>query len=365
MKVILEKFIQKTAKWTVNYCATYSTKCISVIDVPFSKGQPKSGVEKGPEAIRSTNVIQELKETGFSICHTSLSESSLIHLGQCNVDDNVTKDAKNISSVAQMAKVLCHQVEKDVMSSEKTIVLGGDHSIALGSIAGHSRAKGDICVIWIDAHAGEFLLLKQVINQVTQTFIVILFPLLYFCYSIHIDINTISSSESGNMHGMPVSFLLHQLKDKRINNNYFNWLMPCISTGNFAYIGLRDVDKAEDELLLLLRPAITLFTSSLVRQLGPKEVINRVISRINPNLDKLIHVSFDIDSLDPSLAPSTGTPVDDGLTLEDVEIIGSIIQETKKLSVFDLVEVNPAIGTKDEVEKTKNSAKQVIRSFFI
>ena len=169
------------------------------------------------------------------------------------------------------------------------------------------------------------------------------------------------------MHGMPVSFLLHELKNEREKNNddHFKWLLPTISSGNFAYIGLRDVDKEEDELLASLKPQIMSFTASQVRNLGPKEVINRVISRINPNLDKYIHVSFDIDSLDPSIAPSTGTPVANGLTLNEAKVMATIIQRTQKLSVMDIVEVNPKIGSASDVLMTCISAKQVIQSFFI
>lgn len=181
------------------------------------------------------------------------------------------------------------------------------------------------------------------------------------------DINTITSSASGNMHGMPVSFLIHELKDKRNHqlDDQMKWLKSTISSGNFAYIGLRDVDGTEDELMKSLNPKIMAFTASQLRSMGPKEVINRVLSHINPHAEKNIHVSFDIDSLDPSLAPSTGTPVAAGLTLEDANVIGSVVRETNKLTLLDLVEVNPDIGSATDVLTTKMSAKSVIQSFFI
>lgn len=151
MQVNLGKFLHSTLSGKLGPKFTFiRSKSVSVIDVPFSRGQPKSGVEKGPDAIRSTNVLEDLKSYGFTICHSPLDQSDL-----SEEKENVALKAKNIHSVVKMAKVLSQHVKLQLSTAEKAIVLGGDHSIALGSITGHAMAKGDICVIWIDAHAGE------------------------------------------------------------------------------------------------------------------------------------------------------------------------------------------------------------------
>ena len=153
MQAMFPKFFLRIPKLNLMCNLSYSNKSISVIDVPFSRGQPKTGVEKGPEAIRSTNVLEDLKAAGLSINHSPLLQSDLIHLS--NNNDDQSERAKNIHSVAKMTKVLCNHVQREITMNDQVIVLGGDHSIALGSITGHSMAKGDICVIWIDAHAGK------------------------------------------------------------------------------------------------------------------------------------------------------------------------------------------------------------------
>lgn len=307
-------------------------KSISVISAEFCKGQGKSGVELGPQAILSTGFIERLRQRGDQVDCSIVSEDDLMSVQASSSSSIMSKcKVKNLASVIAFNNKLSHHVKEQVSSHDQTIVLGGDHSIAIGSISGHSSSHEQLCVIWIDAHA---------------------------------DINTLSSSNSGNMHGMPVSFLLREMNSKPSElHSRLNLPRACISSSNISYIGLRDVDQRESEMLVTMRPPIMQFTCTLVKQLGPREVINRILSHINPNLDRMIHVSFDIDALDPSIAPSTGTPVAGGLTMEEAIIIGQVVQQTNKLSVLDVVEVNPQIGDEKDVQVTLNGAQQVIRAF--
>eukprot|EP01111_Echinosteliopsis_oligospora_P009122 TRINITY_DN2617_c0_g1_i1.p1 TRINITY_DN2617_c0_g1~~TRINITY_DN2617_c0_g1_i1.p1 ORF type:complete len:251 (-),score=76.97 TRINITY_DN2617_c0_g1_i1:49-801(-) len=219
--------------------------------------------------------------------------------------------AKNADKVSN----LCHSLHKDVAqhgSLSRCLVLGGDHSIAVGSISGILKLRPETFVVWVDAHA---------------------------------DINTPSTSPSGNMHGMPVA-LLTRLAEPI---DGFDWLhqTPPLPTSNIAYIGLRDLDDGEVELIK--KHNITAFFMSHVKELGIHEIMRRVLESAG---NKTIHLSFDVDGIDPAHTPSTGTPVSDGLSLDDGLYICKTLAETNRLLSVDLVEVNPALGNKEEAQKT-------------
>jgi arginase len=243
---------------------------------------------------------------------------------------------KNAIQVSESCEKIASSVSDSVQKFDKTTVLGGDHSLAIGSLSGHASIHSNLCVIWIDAHT---------------------------------DLNTMESSLSGNMHGMPLSFLIKEMiqnesnKKKIVPSSLFRWIKGSVSASSVAFIGIRDVDDAEKNFLRNLSPSITCFSADDVSKIGAKEVMSRVLDRINPNLTRPIHVSFDIDVLDPIFATSTGTPVDKGITLQDAILMAKIVQETGKLSVLDVVEVNPTLGTSEQIKQTCKSAHDVIINF--
>lgn len=148
----------------------------------------------------------------------------------------------------------------------------------------------------------------------------------------HADINTIETTGTGNMHGMPVSFLLG------INKNPipgFDWIRPILTPDRLVYIGLRDVDQGEKRILN--EYGIKAFSMHEVDRYGIGEVVKMALDHVNPNRDKPIHMSFDVDALDPSVAPSTGTPVRGGLTFREGHYICEAIHETGLLVAFDIV----------------------------
>lgn len=178
--------------------------------------------------------------------------------------------------------------------------------------------------------------------------------------SIVTDINTIDSSPSGNMHGMPLSFLIKGINDS-VASPFSDWLSSSfLEPSNLAFIGVRDIDEGEKKIIASLSPKILSFSANDVHKLGSGEVIARILDRFG---EKKLHVSFDVDSLDPTITPSTGTPVRDGLSLQDVLTIGEAVKKTKCLSVLDVVEVNPLIGSKDDVERTVKATEKVIVGF--
>ena len=252
---------------------------------------------------------------------------------------------KNPLAVSAVTRQLSTQVYSHARHGRLVLTLGGDHSIAIGTIAGTSRAikerlGREMAVIWVDAHA---------------------------------DINTPETSESGNIHGMPVAFLTGLAREKGAREDLFGWLgeEPCLSLKKLVYIGLRDVDKGEKRILrehgvrafsmhdidkydslsfaLPFSLSFSMFDSLANRSLemliryrhGIGRVMEMALGHIGT--DTPIHLSFDVDALDPQWAPSTGTPVRGGLTLREGDYIAECVHETGSLVAMDLVEVNPSL----------------------
>uniref|UniRef100_A0A3P9IMJ6 Arginase n=1 Tax=Oryzias latipes TaxID=8090 RepID=A0A3P9IMJ6_ORYLA len=202
------------------------------------------------------------------------------------------------------------------------------HSLAIGSVSGHARQCPDLCLIWVDAHA---------------------------------DINTPMCSPSGNLHGQPVAFMLKELQDKMPSIPGFSWMKPFLSSRDLVYVGLRDVDPGEH--LILKNLGIQYFTMRDIDRLGIQRVMEVALDHLLGRKQRPIHLSFDIDAFDPSLAPATGTPVNGGLTYREGIYITEEIHNTGLLSAIDMVEVNPTLGASSEaVEATASLAVDVIAS---
>lgn len=239
---------------------------------------------------------------------------------------------KNPLAVSAVTKQISSQVYDHASQGRLVLTLGGDHSIAIGTIAGTSLAIRErlgrgMAVIWVDAHA---------------------------------DINTPETSDSGNIHGMPVAFLTGLAREGR--EDVFGWLgeQPKLSLKKLVYIGLRDVDRGEkkilrengvkafsmhdiDKCVILSKGSVvntggTILTSD---RYGIGRVMEMALGHIGT--DTPIHLSFDVDALDPQWAPSTGTPVRGGLTLREGDFIAECVHETGSLVAMDLVEVNPSL----------------------
>ncbi|XP_070537080.1 arginase, hepatic-like [Ptychodera flava] len=292
---------------------------VGILGLPFNKGQPKPGVKYGPEEIRKANLTEGIKDL----------ERDVKDYGDVLFDD-IEDDpphngVKNPRNVGNANKKISDAVSQVIQDGRLCISLGGDHSVAIGTIHGHLKAQPNTCVLWIDAHA---------------------------------DINTPLTSPSGNIHGMPLSFLIHELRDSVKDVPGFDWLSPCIHAKDVAYIGARDVDSGEKKTIEDL--GMKCFSVRDVDILGLKEVLKGVMNAINPNNDKYYHISFDIDALDPTVAYSTGTKAYGGLTSREGMYIVEEVWRTGKLSGIDMVEVNPTLGGDIEKEVTVNTAVEVL-----
>lgn len=235
-------------------------------------------------------------------------------------EDPPYRNMKQPRFVSAVTKEVSEQVYNYAKSGKLVLTLGGDHSIAIGTISGTARAirerlGKEIAVIWVDAHA---------------------------------DINTPETSDSGNIHGMPVSFLTGLATEEK--DEMFGWLQDHhrLSMKKLVYIGLRDIDRGEKKILR--EHGIKVFTMHDIDKLGIGKVMDAALGWIGA--DTPIHLSFDVDALDPMWAPSTGTPVRGGLTLREGDYIAECVAESGSLVALDLVEVNPSLdeyGASDTV----------------
>ncbi|KAL8875420.1 MAG: hypothetical protein Q9192_009047, partial [Flavoplaca navasiana] len=247
---------------------------LGVVAVGFSGGQCKPGVDAAPTALISSGLLTQLKEDlGYDLFHddTVHSYASIIP-----ASDPDYRNMKNPLAVSAVTQQLSRQVYEHAQKGRCVLTLGGDHSIAIGTISGTAKAirerlNREMAVIWVDAHA---------------------------------DINTPETSDSGNIHGMPVAFLTGLAVEKR--EDVFGWLKDNqrISVKKLVYIGLRDVDGGEKEILR--ENGIKAFSMHDIDKHGIGRVMEMALGHIGT--DTPIHLSFDVDALDPQWAPSTGTP---------------------------------------------------------
>jgi len=295
-------------------------KDVAVIGVPFSGGQTKVGVQDGPQFLRDGGLITNLENLGRKVTD----------YGDIPIPEYSTEDPeisyhngymlKNAKACGLVSERVANEVEKHANNNEVCVTIGGDHSIATGTVIGMKRAYPDACVIWVDAHN---------------------------------DLNTYETSPSGNIHGMCLSYVLNGLRPNTVHG--YEWAKACLNPFDIVYIGLRDTDPGEYDLAQKL--GIISFSMYHVDKYGIATVIERAIEVVNPRRNRPIHLSFDIDSLDPIHTPSTGTAVPGGLSLREGLFIGEYVNKTGLLAGLDIVEVNPKLGTTDyERTLTLNTA---------
>jgi len=250
-------------------------------------GADRRGVDMGPSAVRYARLGDQLRGLGIEeiVDHGNLAVPDRELAGLRRGDE-----PKYIAVIRQVCDLLAVVVQEAIASGGFPLVLGGDHSIAMGTLAGLRRGRGKAAgLIWFDAHA---------------------------------DINTPSTTPSGNVHGMPVHYAIE-------NGD----LDPARS----VLIGLRDVDPGEKATIRAL--GVRAFTMSDVDRLGMERVVDEAISLAGNGTP--IHVSFDMDGIDPSEAPGVGTPVKGGLTYREAHLALEEIAATKKLGSLEVTEINP------------------------
>jgi arginase len=280
---------------------------VAVIGAPLDLGQGRRGVDMGPSAIRYAELTKHLEETLGIETHDLGNVEAPVAESTHTGDEH----ARFLPQILE----LCDRVAKLVVAArlrgEIPLVLGGDHSIALGSLVGMASLQGPGGVIWIDAHG---------------------------------DLNTPATSPSGNVHGMVLAAALGLAGAEFA---YDEWTLPAIEPGRVALVGVRSLDKGERELLKQLDAKV--FTMSEVDRLGIERCMREALTHAAGST--FLHVSFDMDVVDPESAPGVGTPVRGGLSYREAHLAMEIVAESGLADSFDVVEVNPVLDRENATGK--------------
>jgi arginase len=280
---------------------------VRMIGFPMDLGAGRRGVDMGPSALRIAGVSEKLTALGYTV-----KDAGDIDIPAPETSDVTDPHLRYMPEIAAACQTLATEVEAALNHDEFPLVLGGDHSMAIGTIAGIAnhckKHKKRFGVIWIDAHA---------------------------------DINTKDTSPSGNIHGMPVAVSLGFGSPELTKvGGDFTTLAP----HQIAMIGLRSVDPGESAMIKKLK--IEAYTMTDLDKLGTHRVIAKLLNSMRAKVDHL-HVSFDLDSVDPSVAGGVGTPVPGGLSYREAHLIMEAIADTGFMSSFEIAEVNPILDTKN------------------
>lgn len=294
-------------------------KKISVIGLPMDLGQSRRGVDMGPSAIRYAGAFERLAALGYTM--NDLGDITVNHTEQEN-NSETNKGLKNLDEVARANEQLAKMVDQEVSENVFPLILGGDHSIAIGSLAGISRHYDNLGVIWFDAHG---------------------------------DLNTEETSPSGNIHGMPLAVSLGLGHSKLVNILDY---APKVKPENIVIVGARSLDPGEKELIK--ERGIKVYTMHEIDRLGMSYVMEDAITYLKKKTDG-VHLSLDLDGLDPSEAPGVGTPVMGGMTYRESHLAMEMIAEANILTSAEFVEVNPIL---DDKNKTATVAVELMGSLF-
>jgi arginase len=292
---------------------------LNIIGMPICYGTDKIGSNFGPDKFREMNILSLLKELGYNVQDLGNIEVAHVtdeHKYSCH------KHLKYYDVIIDANTKLAFKVYESISSGNFPVILGGDHSLGMGSIAGVSKHFKNLGVVWIDAHG---------------------------------DLNTHDTTITGNVHGMPLAASMGKGPDKLVN--LFEHRIK-IKDENIVHIAGRDMDPGEVDLIKSSK--IKAFSMENVRTHGADKIIKDSIEYLRGKVDA-IHVSFDIDSIDSLFTPGTGTPVKDGLTIDDARKILVALAESGMMVSLDFVELNPLLDNNDETAKMSMS---LIKSLF-
>ncbi len=293
---------------------------IEIIGAPSTFGQKKLGVNLGPDAIRYAGLLARLKRMGHDVIDKGNIEVPNLDVEKFHSNQ---EGLRNYNEIITVSENLSKAVSETVKNGNFPLTLGGDHSIAVGSISGISQYYNNLGVIWYDAHG---------------------------------DLNVPEESPSGNVHGMPLRILAGDGPEELVHLNGFT---PKVKPENIVLIGMRDLDKGEREYIK--DQNIKTFTMADIDRFGIQEVIERSLEYLKSrNIDGL-HFSLDVDALDPTETPGTGTRVLGGLNYRESHFALELLSESKLVTSMDLVEVNPLI---DHLNSTAEQAVALLGTFF-
>ena len=282
---------------------------IRILGVPLDLGQERRGVDMGPFAVRAAGLNDSLKGLGHQV-----EDAGNIHVRLPGEQHFGDQHAKYLKEIAETSQEVAHRLYQTLEAGFFPVSLGGDHSMAIGTLAGISKFYRDrdqsVGCLWIDAHA---------------------------------DMNTPESSPSGNVHGMPFAVALGQGPESLTHIFGFS---PKLRPEKCVLIGARDLDSRERGLVRNSR--VHVFTMRDIDEQGMRAVVDKAAHLAAEGTAGFV-VSFDMDAVDPDEAPGVGTPVRGGITFREAHLAMEIIADSEKMVAFELVEVNPIL---DVMNKT-------------
>ncbi|PKK40412.1 Arginase [Clostridiaceae bacterium JG1575] len=294
---------------------------IDLINIPLFYGCDRPGVEEGPKVLSDNGLKNLLTEYGNEVVR-----EETIDVPPCSEEDKYKAhpQIKYLESVKTTNEALAQRVEAALKEGLLPFNIGGDHALGMGSLAGISCALGnEVGVLWIDAHA---------------------------------DINTPQTSPSGNSHGMPLAVSMGEGLEELCNLHFKG---QKVHPNNCFIIGARSVD--DGEVALIDRLGINVWYMEELRERGMAAIIRELFTILDQRGLKDLHLSYDIDSLDMSLVPGTGTPVPNGMNLDESQELISAILQSGKVRSIDFVEFNPKRDHEDQV--TLHSCLTMLRAF--
>ena len=271
---------------------------VEILGVPMDLGQDRRGVDMGPSAIRYARLKPTLEGLGREVSYLGNIEPPIPELARGN------EEVRHLGAVRDVCTKVAERAGQMVSRGAFPIFLGGDHSVSIGTVSGMAGA-GRTGLIWLDAHA---------------------------------DFNTHESSPSGNIHGMPLAALAGYGHPDLIGIGGAG-----VRPEDVAIIGLRSVDPEEQNLLQ--EAGVRAYTMKEVDAYGVASVVREALESLS-HLER-VHLSFDLDVMDPDVAPGVGTPVRGGLTYREAHLIMELINEADLITSLDVVEVNPILDVKN------------------
>jgi arginase len=292
---------------------------IAIIGAPLDMGSDRRGVDMGPSALRVANLNGKLAALGCEV--TDLGN---VRVEQREATPQGRHDAKYLPQIAAACERVAGAVWHALSEGKTPLVLGGDHSIAVGTVSGlarHLRETGRKAgIVWVDAHT---------------------------------DMNTPETSPSGNVHGMPLACLIGEGPEELTGMLGFT---PKVDARNVALVGIRDVDALEAKIVK--ESGVTCFTMREIDERGMRTVMSEALEIANRGTDGF-HLSLDLDCVDPAYAPGVGTPVSGGMTYREAHLAMEMVADTGRMLALEIVEVNPVI---DEVNRTAGLAVELALS---
>lgn len=293
-----------------------NSKKVSIIGVPMDLGQNRRGVDMGPSAIRYAGILEKLEKLNLEVEDLGDVQIGMAERVHRDIDHNL----RNLKAIEEANTALAQLVDQVVERGSFPLVLGGDHSIAIGTLAGVSKHYEDLGVIWFDAHG---------------------------------DLNTGETSPSGNIHGMPLAVSLG-VGHPSLTGLY--GYSPKVKPENLVVMGARDLDSGEKKLIKDM--GLRVYTMHEIDRMGMAAVMEDAIDYLKKRTDG-VHLSLDLDGMDPLDSPGVGTPVIGGISYRESHLAMEMLAEAGIVVSAEFVEINPIL---DERNKTAKVAVALIGS---